>query len=70
MTFTFKDGSQVVGQYRPNPRSPRGYGSAIPTAWTVRVDGRTYRVYSVCWGTGGTCYIKRKGHSFLENVLR
>ena len=70
MTFTFKDGTEVVGQYRPNPRARGGYGSAVPTAFVVRVGNRTYRVYCVRWANSGTLYIRRKGRSFLENVLR
>lgn len=42
-----------------------GYGSKIPTSRMVKVGKRWYRVYCICYGNAGTCYIVEKGNRVL-----
>lgn len=38
------------------------YGNRIPTSHMLRIAKRWHRVYTICWGTGSTCYIRKGGH--------
>lgn len=42
-----------------------GYGSKVPTSRMIKVDGRWRRVYCICYGNGGTCYVVVKGQRVL-----
>lgn len=45
-----------------------GYGSRIPTEWTVRLPGkgaRWYRVYCRIYSNSGTCYVKSQGRELI-----
>jgi len=37
-----------------------GYGSRLNSGYTVKHNGRTYRIYTVCWSNCGTSYITTK----------
>ncbi len=38
-----------------------GYGSAIPTCWKVKFNGKWYRVKTAIFSNAGTCYIGKPG---------
>lgn len=42
-----------------------GYGSKIPTGRKIKVGKRWRRVYCICYGNSGTCYIVEKGNCVL-----
>jgi hypothetical protein len=46
----------------PPNRSRTGYGSKIPTAWLLQLDGkRWHRVYVVQWSNSGSAYVLSRG---------
>lgn len=47
-----------------------GYGSAIPTSYKVKHDGRLKRVYCSIFSNCGTLYIKSKGSKIIVEVER
>lgn len=67
-----------VTSHENTPRNRRadGYGSKIPLAVMLQLDGkRWHRVYCVCWSNSGTCYVRTKaGNQWLvtgwEHALR
>jgi mRNA-degrading endonuclease HigB of HigAB toxin-antitoxin module len=70
------DGTMVKGeekllwwQVKGLSYTASGYGSKIPTRWMVTVNGRKYRVYCSVYSNIGTCYIKRKGYTFDQNIV-
>lgn len=74
--FRLGNGATVTGEDRPLwwhvkglQYTASGYGKAIPTRWMVTVNGRKYRVYCSVYSNSGTCYIKRKGYGFSDNVV-
>jgi hypothetical protein len=76
MHFQMNDGTVVKAeekllwwQAKGLSYTATGYGKAIPTRWMVKVNGRTHRVYCSIWGNIGTCYIKRKGYTFDQNIV-
>lgn len=74
--FRLGDGTTVVGEDKPLwwqtkglSYTASGYGKAIPTSWMVTVNGRKHRVYCCIYSNSGTCYIKRKGRTFDQNIV-
>jgi hypothetical protein len=67
-TVAYLDPSRVTGKREtPEPRYGRdaqGYGSKIPTAFMLQLDGkRWHRVYVVCFSNAGSAYVVSKGQS-------
>lgn len=55
----------AVKQSEPPPnRNVYGYGSKIPLAWELEIDGRWHRLYMVCYGNSGSPYVVVKGEDF------
>ncbi len=69
--------SVTVDVVAPNyGRDPSGYGRKIPTRYRLRMaDGRTRRVYVVCYSNSGTSYVVVNGEpaylsSDIEHMIR
>ena len=42
-----------------------GYGAKIPTAYTVKYNGKTRRVYCTVYSNSGTCWVIINGQKII-----
>jgi hypothetical protein len=64
--------SSLVRIDKEAPYNPyrTGYGSAIPTRYRVRTQGkRWHRVYCMCYGNSGTCYIRENNQLVFVDIM-
>jgi hypothetical protein len=53
--------AEMGWQKRGQTWTATGYGARIPSAYTVKWEGRWRRVYVACFGNAGTAYLGKPG---------